>query len=198
MARKTEADWLEAGLKLLAEHGEKSLRIDAVAKQLGVTLGSFYHHFENRRAFLVALLDLWAARMTNAVFEGAFVEGDARRTIEQYEQVVIELWRQVRLEQAVRAWAMHDPLAARYQRKVDQARLQFNRRIAALTLDDEQRVARLGNLIYAAFVGAYQIMPKLALDEVLAMYQELRQVYGAEHRRLRDSAAATATKAEAG
>lgn len=184
MARRTAADWLEAGLKLLAEHGEKGLRIEAVAKQLGVTLGSFYHHFESRRAFLVALLDLWAARMTTEVFENAVVEGDPKRTIAQYEQVVIDLWRQVRLEQAVRAWAMHDPLAARYQRKVDQARLHFNRRIAALTLDDEQRVERLGNLIYAAFVGAYQIMPKLALNDLLAMYEELRRVYGTERRRL--------------
>jgi AcrR family transcriptional regulator len=52
--------WLEAALEVLARQGQAKLRVETLARQLGVTKGSFYHHFKNREAFLKALLAYWA------------------------------------------------------------------------------------------------------------------------------------------
>lgn len=38
--------WLAAALDVLAEEGQAKLRIDKLAGDLGVTKGSFYHHFD--------------------------------------------------------------------------------------------------------------------------------------------------------
>ena len=44
--------WIEAGLQALAAGGPDAVRIDPLAKALGVTRGGFYWHFENRDALL--------------------------------------------------------------------------------------------------------------------------------------------------
>ncbi|MEV0081899.1 TetR/AcrR family transcriptional regulator [Saccharopolyspora sp. NPDC050642] len=38
-------DWLDAGLEILADQGVPALTIDRLATKLGLTKGSFYHHF---------------------------------------------------------------------------------------------------------------------------------------------------------
>ena len=44
------AAWVEAAFDALAEGGIEAVRIDPLAKQLGVTRGSFYWHFTDRAA----------------------------------------------------------------------------------------------------------------------------------------------------
>ena len=38
-------DWIQAGYKVLAEEGIKSLKVGRLCTRLGVTKGSFYWHF---------------------------------------------------------------------------------------------------------------------------------------------------------
>ena len=42
------ARWIEEGLRALAAGGPDAVRIDPLAKALGVTRGGFYWHFEDR------------------------------------------------------------------------------------------------------------------------------------------------------
>jgi AcrR family transcriptional regulator len=44
------AAWVEAALDALAEGGVDAVRVDPLAKRLGVTRGSFYWHFKDRAA----------------------------------------------------------------------------------------------------------------------------------------------------
>ena len=60
MTRKSKQDWLEKGLKILAKESLNGLTIDKMALELGVTKGSFYHHFKNARDFEERLLGYWA------------------------------------------------------------------------------------------------------------------------------------------
>jgi AcrR family transcriptional regulator len=52
--------WIDAALDALARDGEAGLRVEPLAKRLGVTKGSFYWHFEDREALVGAVLDAWA------------------------------------------------------------------------------------------------------------------------------------------
>ena len=57
MARLSKEEWLLQSFEVLAKVGMSGLTIDALTKHLGVTKGSFYHHFGNYQTFKIALLD---------------------------------------------------------------------------------------------------------------------------------------------
>ncbi len=56
--RLTREDWLEQALDVLAEDPEH-LHVEALAKRLGVSKGSFYWHFDNRAQFVLELARYW-------------------------------------------------------------------------------------------------------------------------------------------
>ena len=59
--------WLETALSVLATEGGARLRIESLVRSLGVTKGSFYHHFKNREDFVRALIDYWSKEFTESV-----------------------------------------------------------------------------------------------------------------------------------
>ena len=52
-------DWLDQGLKTLAESGFTALKAEPLAKAMGVSRGSFYWHFADIGAFHAAILKHW-------------------------------------------------------------------------------------------------------------------------------------------
>lgn len=58
-SRLSRTDWTDAALRAMADTGTAGINIEQLARHLGTTKGSFYHHFENRQALLVAALDRW-------------------------------------------------------------------------------------------------------------------------------------------
>ena len=49
--------WIEAALAALARGGIEQVRVEVLAKDLGVTKGGFYRRFADRRALLAAILE---------------------------------------------------------------------------------------------------------------------------------------------
>ncbi|MFE0701139.1 TetR/AcrR family transcriptional regulator [Streptomyces sp. NPDC058872] len=60
-------DWTMAALRALARDGVAAVAVDVLARELGVTRGSFYWHFANREALLVAALETWERHGTTEV-----------------------------------------------------------------------------------------------------------------------------------
>lgn len=56
----TANDWVQAGIAAVVARGPSALRIDSLCKNLGVTKGSFYHHFKNRSDLVRAIAQYWA------------------------------------------------------------------------------------------------------------------------------------------
>jgi carboxymethylenebutenolidase len=52
-------DWVGAAWETLGEAGVDGVRVEALARKLGVTKGSFYWHFKNRQELIDALLERW-------------------------------------------------------------------------------------------------------------------------------------------
>lgn len=67
MARLTRQAWCEAALWALPDGGIAAVSVEGLAAQLGVTKGSFYHHFKGRTALLEAAVAHWAEVATEAV-----------------------------------------------------------------------------------------------------------------------------------
>jgi AcrR family transcriptional regulator len=59
--------WLSHALDLFAIKGEQGVKVEVLAKQLGVTKGGFYWHFKNRNDLLMQLLDYWVTEYTEII-----------------------------------------------------------------------------------------------------------------------------------
>jgi AcrR family transcriptional regulator len=120
------SQWLNAGLAALRKGGVGAVRVERLAGAVGVTKGSFYHHFRDRGALLEALLEFWSREMTDAEFERVREKsGLAARLLALAEDVLEK--GMGRYDPPIRAWARHDRKAAAVVAQVDR------RRIRALT-----------------------------------------------------------------
>ena len=85
--RITKKSWLKEGLDVLANLGAEKLTIDTLCIQLGVTKGSFYHHFKNRQNFIESLLAYWEEVNTLAVIKLSEGLGDTREKIKEITSI---------------------------------------------------------------------------------------------------------------
>ena len=65
----TAADWIAAAMDVIVDRGVAAVGVEPLAVGLGATKGSFYHHFSNRDALIVAALEDWERSQTEAVIE---------------------------------------------------------------------------------------------------------------------------------
>ena len=120
------SQWVNAGLDALRKGGVGAVRVERLAGAVGVTKGSFYHHFRDRGALLEALLEYWSREMTDLEFERVREKsGLAARLLALAEDVLEK--GMGRYDPPIRAWARIDRKAAAAVAQVDR------RRIRALT-----------------------------------------------------------------
>jgi len=116
-------DWLDQGLKTLAERGFTALKAEPLAKSMGVSRGSFYWHFADIGAFHAAILQHWrdvAAEQIIANLEAASGHDDPLRLLLRGA-----FGGRLSLENAVRTWATVDPGAKSAVQAIDRRRLSY-------------------------------------------------------------------------
>ena len=121
----TREDWLMAAIQTLFESGIGSISIAQLANTLGVTRGSFYHHFSDREDLLCAMLNHWKKKWTVEVREKiSALELSPVETLRALIKFIRER-KAAAFDAPFRAWALHDPLARRALERVDSYRLAF-------------------------------------------------------------------------
>jgi len=152
--RLTRADWLTAALRTLARDGAAALRVEPLAKQLGVTKGSFNWHFADRPALLAAVLAEWERRATDAVIVKVERDGgDAGAKLGRLFRIVSGA--DGRLDRAIRAWAASDAAAAAVQARVDRRRLDYlERQLEGLGFAADDAAAR-ARFAYQSLIGDF-------------------------------------------
>ncbi|GAA1425439.1 TetR/AcrR family transcriptional regulator [Agrococcus citreus] len=171
MRMPSRDDWVATGLDALAAAGEGAIRVDPLAARLGVTKGSFHHHFRGaadlRRAVLAAH-ELAQLELVERVRDD--VAGlDASAALDRLGDLIGRL-PDDRLERAVRSWAAIDADAEGVQARVDAARLTA---IEALWLQvvppQHARTAALVPLLAMIGASASSVATRADLDAVLRM-----------------------------
>jgi len=171
MASTTKRKWLEEGLALLAEAGAAALTIELLTSRLGVTKGSFYHHFHNLQDYKEYLLSFYEDERTLQVIENAEQQ---QLPLDRLERIIqATLHHPSQLEVSMRAWALQDSFVQSYQQRIDQCRLAYLENLAFLICHDRERAHRISQLFYSIFVGSQHILPPVQGHELEALYREV-------------------------
>jgi AcrR family transcriptional regulator len=124
--RQSKKSWLDAALKALASGGIDRVRVESLAKNLGVTKGSFYWHFKDREQFLDELLNFWAEQSTQTVIANPNYPTDSKARV---RAVAADIVRHDlgKLDPHIRSWTQYDKRRARVVAKIDKVRFEFLR-----------------------------------------------------------------------
>ena len=122
--RKAE-DWIRAAARRLAQGGAAAVAVEVLARDLGVTKGSFYWHFRDRPALLAALVDHWEGQASAPLIARLRTIAGGPRARLQALMATVAAEGGGSLDPAMRAWAMTDEEARAALERVDEARLAF-------------------------------------------------------------------------
>jgi AcrR family transcriptional regulator len=156
-ARTPPDSWIDAGLRALAGGGPDAVRVDALARGLGVTRGSFYWHFANRQALLDAMLDTWERRSTDDVLKR--VEQEAGDTLEKVRLAGLLTFAAdlMPIDLAVRDWARRDASVGKRLRRVDNRRMEYLRLLMSRVIDDQDDIEASSMLAFSLGIGVHFI-----------------------------------------
>lgn len=117
--------WLHQALEVLRTEGIQGVRIERLARDLNVTKGSFYWHFQDRDDLLQSMLDFWYDQYTKNIVENrSYLEDDPARGLLAALSKVREEGLD-KYELAMRAWADLDPQVHKAVRAVYKKRIKF-------------------------------------------------------------------------
>jgi AcrR family transcriptional regulator len=146
------SDWIEAGQRLLIDGGFSSLKLAALTRELGVTSGSFYHHFGDFREYLDALADYYGRENIDRVVEALSPIPDPAERL-RVLHTLRDDWSILRLDSAMRVWATSNDRARMAVARLDDEFIELIRgAFAELGFShDEARIRAL--LAFSAGVG---------------------------------------------
>jgi AcrR family transcriptional regulator len=154
--RTPRSKWIEQGLRALAGGGPDAVRIEPLARALGVTRGGFYWHFEDRRALLEEMLDTWERATTEEVAERLELEGgDASAKLRRL--LALTSPSVVKTDLAIRDWARHDQAVAGRLQRIDNRRMGYLRSLFGALCHDPGDVEARCMLAFSLLIGNHFI-----------------------------------------
>ena len=124
-SRLNRDSWLALALEILAQEGRAKIKIEYLAEKLGVTRGSFYSHFPDRRDFTASVAKYWAETLTSVSL------ANLRLSAGSAQERLLVLMQQIKdddlakYDVVMRAWALDEPLVAQMVEKVDRERYEY-------------------------------------------------------------------------
>lgn len=155
MSKKSQQDWVNGAVVALSNGGSDAVRIEPLAKALGVSKGSFYHHFTNRRSLLLAVLDQWEQLGTSAIIDDveAATDDPAGRLTALVRISCTPDRLGDAIEMSIRAWATTDPIAQEAAARVDQRRLGYVVDLLMSTGMKRPQAKRRAAMFYRVIIG---------------------------------------------
>jgi len=167
----TRDGWIDCALDRFAEDGIDKVLIAPLARELGVTKGSFYWHFKDRQDLLDAMLKRWEGIGTLDIIEQVEKEGGTadkrlRRTIDLSIKQVSS-----RLEPALRQWGRQDKNVRAALRRVDEQRLTYLQELFIQLCDSQKEAEARSWLLYCLITGRHLVAARPAHIERKVLLQ---------------------------
>ncbi|WP_216911348.1 TetR/AcrR family transcriptional regulator [Nocardia noduli] len=174
----TKEQYFDTALAVLAELGFKGLNIGVLCRRLGVTSGSFYHHFGSWQGFVDALLEHWENRQVLILRTLRFNQGNPDDDIRAMSDLASGLHHAA--EAAIRAWAGNDESVGLALKRVDESRRRTVHKAIKGVVGDDETTAVVTSLGMAMLVGHQQLTARgedVSLEQLLAQYARLIYSY---------------------
>lgn len=149
--------WCKAAASLIIREGVQALAVEPMTRELGVTKGSFYWHFENRDALVHETLKRWELDQTRDLFArfGGITDPLSRLRI-----LMFAAFEDVEngLLFAALSSSSEDPRVQPYLQRVSEQRLQYvTDSFIALELPPEE-ARRRALFAYSSYVGYFHLL----------------------------------------
>jgi AcrR family transcriptional regulator len=147
--------WIDEGLNALAAGGPDAVRIEPLARTLGVTKGGFYGYFGGRQALLEEMLDTWERTMVDEVIDRVEEEGDdPKARLRRLFAIATSGPGLLKAELAIRDWARRDGAIARRVKRVDNRRMDYMRSLFVPICRDADEAEVRCLLAFSLFIGS--------------------------------------------
>ena len=149
--------WINQALQKLTTEGIDKVSIAALARDLSVTKGSFYWHFKDITDFEVSLLKRWSELTTeNTIQDLNTVESSQLRLLTLVQRAMEG---NMKLERAIRSWAISDSSVAKVVQGVDFQRVKYIESILQSMNVDSVDVMPRARMLYWASLG-HMMLPE--------------------------------------
>jgi AcrR family transcriptional regulator len=170
--------YFEAGLELLAEGGHDGLTIAALCDRLGVTKGSFYHHFVDIAEYVGLLLEHWEAEHATRLIALSESVTDPEERFDLLQGIAVGLPHGA--EASIRAWSWNSDTVAAAQTRVDGARLAHLTRAGVDAGLQPARAKRMAKISLSVLVGMQLLERPARKKSMQEVFGELRHWVAAE------------------
>jgi len=151
-------DWLQGAMELSVK-GIDHVKIAPLATKLGVTTGSFYWHFKNRKELLAELLNYWEREMTDSAIIAArqFPGPPADRILALMETVMTQGL--ARYDLPIWQWAQSDSDARRVFKRALKKRFEFAAWMFAQAGFSKAQAETRGRMMVIYMMGESTLIP---------------------------------------
>jgi len=161
-------DWVRAALTKLTEAGIESVRVEALAREMNISKGSFYHHFQDRQDLLNSMINYWEEHTTERIIHAP---DSANQTLEQLIGDIFT--REKKLEAAMYAWAKQNAALRKRLIEIEKRRIDY---VASLyqkngvSKTEAKARAELAYLMYVGWLLRNEINAEMDVQAALAHF----------------------------
>jgi AcrR family transcriptional regulator len=165
-SRLTRNDWIKAAIETLKNQGVDNIKVDPIAKQLSVSRGSFYWHFNKRQNLLDGVLSYWESVSTLDIIEQ--LEQSPHSPDSRLRQLLTMALtidsENFSFERAIRAWAVKENNVRQVLTAVDHKRIGYLQMLISQLGWDAEQAKQHAQLVYYFRTGLYHQgqVPELA------------------------------------
>jgi AcrR family transcriptional regulator len=157
--RMTREAWIDAGVAAVLEEGIASVKIQVVAKKLGVSRSSFYWFFADLQELHRELLEYWLRKNTSPIIERALRPAP---TVTKAVCHIFECWVDPelfdpRLDAAVRSWGQVDAAVREVVAQADDQRVDAVTRMFLRYAYPEEEAFIRARVLYFTQIGHYTL-----------------------------------------
>lgn len=176
--RGSREGWLAAARHALIEGGVDAVKIQPLAKRLGLSRTSFYWFFADREALLEALIGEWQGATTAPLLAAtrAYAETETEAMLNVLACFLSGAF-DAGLEYAARAWGLSDPHMAGRLAEADAARLEALRALLVAHGHDAAEADVRARTIYLVQIGYISMRTDETLDTRLSRIPHYVEIY---------------------
>jgi len=158
-SRLNAQDWLEGAFRALTRGGPAAIKAEAIARDLGVSKGSFYWHFADVPTLKANMLAHWEETATQSIIVAMEqVAGSAQTKLRRLMTVsTSELdnsYGGPLAESAIRDWSRYDSKVSDVVKRVDTARMKYVEDLFRQSKLSTKQSKQFAALLYATLIGS--------------------------------------------